>query len=88
MRSVVRDPKVALEAILTKSGKTLVEISAESGIDLKSVYYLRSRNYSRGPRKRTLEALAPVLGVDVETLRTAIAGNMVARRQRDRIDKS
>lgn len=84
MSSTVRQPKVELEIMLKKCGKTLKEISDESGVDLKSLYYLRSRKYSRGPRKHTLEALAPVLGVDVEKLREAIAGKVVARRQRKR----
>ena len=87
MGSVIREPKLPLEIILKKSGKTLVEISKESGVDLKSIYYLRSRKYSRGPKKKTLEALAPVLGVEVEKLREAIAGKGVARRQRERLKK-
>lgn len=86
--SVIRDPKLALEMMFTKSGKTLLEISTESGVDLKSLYYLRSRKYKRGPKIKTLEALAPVLGVEVERLREAIAGKNVARRQRERIDKT
>lgn len=87
LSSVIREPKLPLEMMFKKSGKTLVEISEESGVDLKSLYYLRSRKYKRGPKMKTLEALAPVLGVEVERLREAIAGIRVARRQRDRIAK-
>ena len=88
MSSVVREPKIELEIILKRSGKTLVEISEESGVDLKSLYYLRSRKYKRGPKVRTLEALAPILGLTIEKLREAIAGKAVARRQRERIAKT
>jgi transcriptional regulator with XRE-family HTH domain len=82
--SVISEPKFALEDILTRSRKTLKQISEESGIGLKTIYELRSRKYKHGPRLSVLEALAPVLGVEPERLREAVAGKDCARAQRAR----
>ena len=85
--SVISEPKFALEDILTRSRKTLKQISEESGIGLKTIYELRSRKYKHGPRLSVLEALAPVLGVEPERLRDAVAGKDCARAQRARQDE-
>ncbi|HET6494975.1 MAG TPA: helix-turn-helix transcriptional regulator [Thermoleophilia bacterium] len=82
--SVISEPKFALEDILIRSRKTLKQISEESGIGLKTIYELRSRKYRHGPRLPVLEALAPVLGTDIEKLREAVAGKDCARAQRSR----
>ncbi len=62
------DTKRRLEILLMDVGKDARQIAREAGVDPKTIWELRRRKYTRGPRKSIIAKVAPVLRVSEDHL--------------------
>lgn len=60
--------KMRLELALLKLDIDHKEIAKRAGVDPKTIWELRRRKYTRGPRKSIIAKVAPVLGMSEDKL--------------------
>lgn len=75
-----RPRKVAFEVLLAKTGMTVAELSAASGVPVRTIHEVRAREYSQAPTSRTVHGLAEAMGVSCASLLRAIGVPADARR--------
>ena len=72
--------KIEFEVIMAKTGMTAAELSTESGIPIRTIHDLRTREFSQAPTPRTVHSMAEALRVSCAKLLRAIGVPVEARR--------
>ncbi len=73
MTPKVERKKMRLELLLLKLNIDHREIAKRAGVDPKTIWELRRRKYTRGPRMNVIAKVAPVLGISADKLWALVA---------------
>lgn len=75
-----RPRKIAFEVLLARTGMTVAELSDASGVPVRTIHEVRTRDFARAPAPKTVHGLAEVLGVSCAHLLRAVGVPADARK--------
>jgi hypothetical protein len=64
--------KIEFEVLLVRSGLTATELSVKSGVPIRTIHDLRTREHRAAPSLRTVSPVAEALGVRLAALLRAL----------------